>query len=384
MDRIERLRHQDLADLVDRAIAQIGAGTPRQLVQVYNGGSMPSESDHFYLTNPVYLNGAETEGGTATYVADTTQTIVVDVLHQAPAAGDILTAYAVGGRWVAELTSSQQGTGCIQFLGCNNHPLQGVTVRIYNQEGGTLLGTYTSNAQGKVCPGLDAGFYWMDTTQTTEEGFPLNRYVWIAEKFGIPAQGVLLWPVNIVSGYGCCSGTTFPLPTTLFLTVCGQTFTLVAVGPGPTTITGWEPDGAIAPITTPNVAGGNVGACNTWDGVTTVTETVPWAVRLSCPEGTTTMNGACGVCGIGHYNPRIGSFDTYAICPPSCEGVGFGTCCNGSDQPGPGTPFTLTGTIGETVSLTGTMPGSMSPSCVLPPAGPWPLPCTGEGITVTD
>lgn len=139
MDRIERLRHQDLNDFVDRAIPEIATGTLRQLVCVYNGGAMPAEPDHYYLTNPTYLNGAETEGGIGSLSVDTSQTIVVNVLGKAPMAGDYLTAYAVGGRWVAELTTTQTGKGCIQFLGCNGQPLQGVIVKIYDHEGGTLL-----------------------------------------------------------------------------------------------------------------------------------------------------------------------------------------------------------------------------------------------------
>lgn len=95
-------RHWDLAELADRAPARPSGGTPRRLVQVYNGGSMGLSADLFYLTHPAELDGSETEGGTYTPTADTTQTIPVDVLWHAPSVGDLLTAYAVGGRWVAE------------------------------------------------------------------------------------------------------------------------------------------------------------------------------------------------------------------------------------------------------------------------------------------
>jgi hypothetical protein len=386
MDRIERLRQQDLSDLVDRAIPEIAAGTPRQLVRVYNGGSMPSMPDHFYLTNPVYLNGAPTEGGAGAPSVDTSQTIVVDVLNQAPMAGDFLTAYAVGGRWVAELTSSQSPkTGCIQFLGCNSLPLPGVVLKIYDHQGGALLaGPLTSDANGRICPGLPAGLYWMDPTNGGDYNFPLNRYNWAAQTFGVPSGGVVFWPVTLEPGYACCTTVLFPLPTTLFLTVCGQTFTLAAAIFNNTQILGWAPDGGTAEITTDDVAAGNLCACNCWDGVTTGTEAVLWAVRLLCPPGTTGMTGLAGVCGIGHFNGQIGGFDTYAICPPGCEGVGFGTCCNGGAAPDPGVPFALIGTIGETINLSGKMPGAMSTSCVLPPAAPWPLPCAGQEITVTN
>jgi len=63
---------------------------------------MGASPDLFYFTHPVELDGSETEGGTGTPTADTAQTIPVDVLWHAPSVGDLLTAYAVGGRWVAE------------------------------------------------------------------------------------------------------------------------------------------------------------------------------------------------------------------------------------------------------------------------------------------
>jgi hypothetical protein len=107
--RIVRSRHADLARRVDRAVPFASSVTPRRLVQIFNGGSMPSSPDHFFLAYPIELDGAEIEGGTGTPVDDASQPIVVDVLGHAPSAGDILTAYAVGGRWVAE--RGQSGSG---------------------------------------------------------------------------------------------------------------------------------------------------------------------------------------------------------------------------------------------------------------------------------
>jgi hypothetical protein len=93
--------------------------TARRLVQIYDGGAMPSAPDHFYLAHPVELDGAETEGGLASPVVDTT-TLAVDVLWGVPQAGDILTAYAVGGRWVAERSGgTSSGHPC---SGCSDIP----------------------------------------------------------------------------------------------------------------------------------------------------------------------------------------------------------------------------------------------------------------------
>ena len=91
--------------------------TARRLVQVYNGGSMPSSPDHVYLTHPVELDGTEEEGGSASPNVDTTTTIPVVVLWNAPAVGDILTAYGAGGRWVAE-RGGTPGTGSLTCGAC--------------------------------------------------------------------------------------------------------------------------------------------------------------------------------------------------------------------------------------------------------------------------
>ena len=71
-------------------------------MQIYDGGIDATAPDTFYFSHPVELDGTEIEGGSGTPTADTTQTIPVDVLWHVPSVGDILVAYAVGGRWVAE------------------------------------------------------------------------------------------------------------------------------------------------------------------------------------------------------------------------------------------------------------------------------------------
>jgi len=97
-----RARHDDLAELADRALRRSAGGAARRLIQIYDGGAIPTAPDHYFLSYPVELDGSEIEGGGGTPVVDTTQTIVVDVIGHKPAAGDLLVAYAVGGRWVAQ------------------------------------------------------------------------------------------------------------------------------------------------------------------------------------------------------------------------------------------------------------------------------------------
>jgi hypothetical protein len=72
---------------------------------------MPAQPGYVYLTHPAEVDGDEVEGGSATVNADASTTIPVVVLSGSPQVGDLLTAYAVGGRWVAERSggSSQSG-----------------------------------------------------------------------------------------------------------------------------------------------------------------------------------------------------------------------------------------------------------------------------------
>jgi len=114
--RILRDRQTALGGTIDRVAEAPTRPTARRLVQVYNGGSMPTQPGYVYLTHPAELDGAETEGGSATLNVDTSTTIPVVVLWGAPQAGDVLTAHAVGGRWVAERsgTSTQSGYPCGQ------------------------------------------------------------------------------------------------------------------------------------------------------------------------------------------------------------------------------------------------------------------------------
>ena len=115
------LRHRMTAH--EGALDQVGGSartytTARQLVQVYDGGSMPSEAERIYFTYPALLAGAEAEGETGSFDVDEATTIPVVVLGHAPSVGDLLVAYAVGGRWVTE-RSSFTGVGSITCAPCD-------------------------------------------------------------------------------------------------------------------------------------------------------------------------------------------------------------------------------------------------------------------------
>jgi hypothetical protein len=105
----------DRIDQSDTSFAFMEPGNARRLVQVYNGGSIPSGAGYVYLTNPVELDGVEIEGGVSTANTLVTVSIPVVVLTHSASVGDLLVAIAVGGRWVAEKGApSQESYTCGQ------------------------------------------------------------------------------------------------------------------------------------------------------------------------------------------------------------------------------------------------------------------------------
>jgi hypothetical protein len=142
-----RERHGGLVQAVARSVAAPTPTTARRLVQIHDGGAIPSAADHFFLAYAIELDGAEVEGGTGTAVVDASQPIIVDVLGHAPSAGDILTAYAVGGRWVAERAGLNSG-GSLACSPCNI-PTQNLTlswVNLISGNGSTALTYATTTA----------------------------------------------------------------------------------------------------------------------------------------------------------------------------------------------------------------------------------------------
>lgn len=80
-----------------------GGGAERFLGRIVDGGAKPTEPGRVYLMEPVRLDGAEAEGAGATVAADASRRVPVVVIgSRAPDVGDLLTAFSVGGRWVAE------------------------------------------------------------------------------------------------------------------------------------------------------------------------------------------------------------------------------------------------------------------------------------------
>ncbi len=99
--RIERLRHQNLSDLVDRLDVSGAEGSLAQLLTTVEISAYPTNAGAFYAGNPTYLGGTETEGGIASYSPDPSQVIYAYNLGtKVPPQGTQVVAHAVGGRWV--------------------------------------------------------------------------------------------------------------------------------------------------------------------------------------------------------------------------------------------------------------------------------------------
>jgi len=101
MNRIERERHQDLSDVVDRQDILGPDGGAVVLATTTTLSVYPTIAGAFYAANPTEIDGAETEGTAATYSADTSQVIyVLNQGTQVPPIGTRVIAHGAGGRWV--------------------------------------------------------------------------------------------------------------------------------------------------------------------------------------------------------------------------------------------------------------------------------------------
>jgi hypothetical protein len=119
MARDDRLRLASQRELLDLLEPPSLLPVRRELVQVYNGGAMPTTVPAVYLTHPAMMNGAETEAAAPTFDVDATTTIPVVVLGpRVPVAGDYLVAHGLGGRMVAQGTKPS-GPPTLSCSPCN-------------------------------------------------------------------------------------------------------------------------------------------------------------------------------------------------------------------------------------------------------------------------
>lgn len=82
--------------------------SPKELVQIYSGGAIPTTGDKVFLGYPVEIDAPDQEGATPTFTPDSSQSIPVVVIRNPAVVGDLLIAKAIAGRWVADKGGSQQ------------------------------------------------------------------------------------------------------------------------------------------------------------------------------------------------------------------------------------------------------------------------------------
>jgi hypothetical protein len=234
-----RARNAALADLADQ-VEQLGGrgGTARRLVQVYDGGAIPTAPDKFYFTRPVELDGTETEGGSGTPAADTNQTIPVDVIGGTASAGDLLIAYAIGGRWVAEKRTG--GTGTVACTGCDAPNADLILTEVGTGTpfgGGCFNGTYTlhlgqgplkweTDTNRRTCGSMEYYYWdmgcvtgvWVARYYTSLTGTPgsftlsysslntegLNHMITDSQTCG--GTGVFDWKLHVCTANNCAIG----------------------------------------------------------------------------------------------------------------------------------------------------------------------------------
>lgn len=202
--RIVRARAAAFRAALDRAGAAAEPAAARRLVQVYDGGAMPTAADRVYYTHPVELDGAETEGAAGSPAVDASTTIPVVVLRHAPSVGDQLVATAVGGRWVAERGGAPASTTiCVTTCTSPPVPVYGASVQLYS--GSTLVDSCTTGSSG-CCTFAESGTYTVQVTISGTVEYSGSRTL---------SGGTIT--INVTDpDVVCCGG--LAVPTTLTLT----------------------------------------------------------------------------------------------------------------------------------------------------------------------
>lgn len=203
--RILRDRQQAARDDFDLALSRAGALAARRiLLQVYNGGAMPSQPGYYFLGHPVDLGGDETVGTAPTTAVDTSAGVPFTIFNHAPQVGDLVVATAVGKRWVAERGGSGPCTICV--TACYPAvPVYGVTITIKDGTG-AVVGSCTTGASG-CCSFPFIGTY---TVQVTANG----TLTYSASRTLTPNGSVTI-AISGTAGLVCCGGYAIPQSLTL-------------------------------------------------------------------------------------------------------------------------------------------------------------------------
>jgi len=177
--------------------------------------------------------------------------------------------------------------------------------------GATVIASGVTGSDG--CVILDIGSPGTYTATAAVDGVVVYSFTGSMGCTG----GITLTSLDLVAGFGCCSGYPLPIPTTLYATVCGQIFTMNAFFIGGF-IVSW--DTGSPSINTSGVA--VLTSCSPfciWDGSTTTTGAAIIGLSLACTPGISPVFGATTYL-IGNF-----ALDTIALAPASCF-ADFSTC----------------------------------------------------------
>lgn len=214
--RILRSRLLDAGDDIDAGYSPPAEGTPTMIGRVFDGGSIPTANDHYFLVHPVEVDGTPCEGCAGTATADAATSVAVDVIgSRVPVPGDLLRCFRVGGRWVAE-SGGPPDTRCrvvFHVTFCFG-PVAGATVTIYSNSARTaVVATGTTDSGGDVTLDIGAaGFYWFKATRAGSADFLGAAIMVCPSTFNITLQP---------AADGACSDCCLPgvdIPRTLFVT----------------------------------------------------------------------------------------------------------------------------------------------------------------------
>lgn len=260
-------------------------------------------------------------------------------------------------------------TTTVCVTGCGGNP-EGVTITITTDPGGAPVSSGVTGSGGCVTlPIPSAGFYHV---VASGGGFASN-----SNNHNLTCGGTLSIALSVGTGFACCSGFAGVLPTTLFITTCGSTYTLTATPVGGF-ITGW---GITVLLSVADVAS-TIVACNWIDAPATITSDVQVNITVSCPTGT--PPAATFVCEISCLTEQSTGTFTWSLFPfggdcTTCSTLAS-NCQNAFNQQN------LTGTaVGGIVSATGTVGTTFTAGggVGVPGATEAVPPCSGDAITVT-
>jgi hypothetical protein len=100
-ERVNRARHYDLGEVLDRVVDSSGGGAPAVLLTTTTVNKYPTFAVSYFACNPTELGGDEVEGGTAPSSVDNQRVVfALNVGRRIPPSGTPVVAHAVGARWV--------------------------------------------------------------------------------------------------------------------------------------------------------------------------------------------------------------------------------------------------------------------------------------------